>query len=112
MQHFGITFLPTSGLLYQHYPSDGVSRRSSVPSDQDQLTTDYASALAPDPRVVGYYVRDEPAISRQPETFHQYALLKNGRSRRASLAVINHAETCRPGRIRSTFWASIRIRNS
>jgi len=76
-QEFGMTFLPTVGNFYSNngdFPTTLAKEFGT--DDQDQLISDYASALSSDPGVVGYYVQDEPPISLQPETFHQYSLIK------------------------------------
>ena len=39
--------------------------------------------------MVGYYIGDEPALSRQPETFNQYGLIKNSDPSGFTYAVLN-----------------------
>ncbi|MGH7812565.1 MAG: choice-of-anchor D domain-containing protein [Candidatus Binataceae bacterium] len=77
MAQYGMAFLPTVNDFYtgnQNYPAALAAQLGA--SNQDQLISDYASALTADPGVVGYYVQDEPGLSLQPETFHQYSLIK------------------------------------
>jgi hypothetical protein len=77
MKQFGMTFLPDVAGFYTNssaFPT-GVAKEFGT-SDQDTLITDYASTLRSNPGVVGYYVQDEPAVGKQPETFHQYSLIK------------------------------------
>ena len=91
MKPFGITFLPDVGGYYagnRNFPT-GVAKQFGT-SDPDQLTTDYVSTLSSDPGVVGYYVQDEPPVSLQPETFHQYSLLKASDPSGFSFAVMDH----------------------
>jgi hypothetical protein len=90
MKQFGITFLPTVGGFYSNsvnFPTN-IAREFGT-NDQDQLISDYASTLSSDPGVVGYYVQDEPPLSRQPETFHQYSLIKANDTSGFNLAVLN-----------------------
>ena len=89
MHQFGMTLLPTVSDFYSDsvlFPNN-VAREFGT-DDQDQLIADYAAALSSDPGVVGYYVQDEPAISRQPETFHQYSLIKTNHPAGFDLAVL------------------------
>ena len=91
MKQFGMTFLPDVSDFYsdnKNFPAGVVKQFGTT--DQDQLTTDYASALSSDPGVVGYYVQDEPPIGLQPQTFHQYGLLKAADPSGFNLAVIDH----------------------
>ncbi len=39
--------------------------------------------------MVGYYVQDEPAITAQPETFHQYSVIKAADPSGFNLAVLD-----------------------
>jgi hypothetical protein len=90
MKQFGISFLPTVGGFYTSssaFPT-AIAKEFGT-SDQDQLITDYASALSSDPGVVGYYVQDEPASALQPETFNQYSLIKAADPSGFNLAVID-----------------------
>src|SRR5260370_21490746 len=90
MQQFGMTFLPDVAGFYTNtsaFPT-AVAKEFGT-SDQDQLITDYASALSSNPGVVGYYVQDEPPVSRQPETFHQYSLIKAAAPSAFNFAVSN-----------------------
>jgi hypothetical protein len=77
MKQFGITFLPDVAAFYTGLPAwpTGPPKEFGT-ENQDTLISDYVAALSSDPGVVGYYVGDEPAISRQPETFHQYSVIK------------------------------------
>ena len=91
MKNFGMTFLPTVNDFYtgnKNFPT--ALAKEFGTDDQDQLTSDYAAALSSDPGVVGYYVQDEPPITAQPETFHQYSLLKGGDPSGFSVAAIDH----------------------
>ena len=91
MQKYGITFLPDVSGFYTNSKSfpTGIAKQFGT-NDQDQLTTDYVSALSSDPGVVGYYVQDEPLVALQPQTFHQYSLIKASDSSGFSYAVIDH----------------------
>lgn len=90
MKQFGISFLPDVAAFYT-----GLAAWPAGPAkefgteDQDTLISDYAAALSSDSGVVGYYVGDEPAISRQPETFNQYGLIKAHDPSGFNLAVLN-----------------------
>jgi hypothetical protein len=91
MHTYGITFLPDLSGFYagnKAFPT-GIAKEFGT-SDPDQLTSDYVSAFSSDPGVVGYYVQDEPVISLQPETFHQYSLVKASDPSGFSFAVIDH----------------------
>ncbi|MGB0062526.1 choice-of-anchor D domain-containing protein [Candidatus Binatus sp.] len=91
MQNFGMTLLPAVNDFYtgnKNFPT--ALAKEFGTDDQDQLTSDYAAALSSDPGVVGYYVQDEPPITAQPETFHQYSLLEGGDPSGFTLAVIDH----------------------
>ena len=41
--------------------------------------------------MVGYYTGDEPALTRQPQTFHQYGLIKGGDPSGFTLCGVQHA---------------------
>jgi len=91
MKDFGITFLPDLSGFYagnKAFPT-GIAKEFGT-IDPDQLTSDYVSAFLSDPGVVGYYVQDEPPIALQPETFHQYSLIKASDPSGFSFAVIDH----------------------
>lgn len=77
MKQFGMAFLPDMSGFYAGGPNwpVGVAKEFGT-NDPDTLTTDYVSAFTSNPGVVGYYVQDEPAITAQPQTFHQYGLIK------------------------------------
>jgi hypothetical protein len=90
MQQFGIAFLPDVAAFYTglaSFPTN--TARQFGTDDQDTLISDYAAALSSDQGVVGYYVGDEPRLSRQPETFHQYGLIKANDPSGFNLAVFN-----------------------
>ncbi len=90
MHPFGMTYLPTVSNFYSNstiFPA-AVAREFGT-DDQDQLISDYAATLSSDPAVVGYYVQDEPVITRQPETFHQYSLIKANDPSGFDLAVLD-----------------------
>jgi len=90
MKQFGMTFLPDVGFFYtnnHNFPA-GVAKEFGT-ENQDTLISDYVAALSSDPGVVGYYVGDEPAISRQPETFHQYSVIKAADLSGFNLAVLD-----------------------
>ena len=90
MKQFGISFLPDVEGFYAGssiWPA-GVAKEFGT-NNPDTLTTDYVSAFNSDNSVVGYYVQDEPAIAVQPETFHQYSLIKAADPGGFTLAVIN-----------------------
>jgi len=92
MKQYGITFLPDLSGFYTNskaFPT-GIAKQFGT-IDQDQLTTDYVSTLSSDPGVVGYYVQDEPPTDLQPETFHQYSLIKASDPSGFTYAVIDHA---------------------
>src|SRR5208282_4456498 len=90
MKQFGITFLPDVSGFYTNNPNFpiGVAKEFGT-YDPDQLITDYTSTLSSDPGVVGYYVQDEPPITVQPETFHQYSLIKASDPSGFNLAVLD-----------------------
>ena len=89
MKQFGMAYLPTVNNFYNGagWPL-GIAQEFGV-TDQDQLISDYAAALAPLPGVVGYYVQDEPKLTAQPKTFHQYSLIKANDPSGFNFAVIN-----------------------
>ncbi len=90
MKPFGITFLPDVSYFYTGSPwfPWGVAKEFGT-DDPDQLISDDVSAFASDPGVAGYYVRDEPRVSAQPKTFHQYSLIKANDPSGFNLAVLN-----------------------
>ncbi len=89
MQQFGITLLPTVNNFYSESANFPTTLAEEFRTDdQDQLISDYASTLSSDPEVVGYYVVDEPAITAQPRTFHQYGLIKANDPSGFNLAVL------------------------
>jgi hypothetical protein len=88
MKPFGITFLPDLEGFYAGssiFPTANAKEFGT--NDPDKLTTDYVSTFASNPGVVGYYVQDEPPIGAQPQTFHQYGLIKAADPSGFSLAV-------------------------
>ncbi len=90
MKQFGITFLPDVSGFYtgsSAFPT-GIASEFGT-DDPDQLITDYVSTFTSDPGVVGYYVQDEPAITAQPETFHQYSVIKAADPSGFNLAVLD-----------------------
>jgi hypothetical protein len=90
MKPFGITFLPDVGAFYTGlaaFPT--VTATQFGTDDPDQLISDYTATLSSDPGVVGYYVGDEPQISRQPETFTQYGFIKANDPSGFTYAVLN-----------------------
>ena len=91
MKQFGITFLPDVASFYTGLPNwpTGPAKEFGT-ENQDTLISDYTAALSSDPNVVGYYVGDEPALTRQPQTFHQYGLIKASDPSGFNLAVLNH----------------------
>ena len=91
MQQFGIAFLPDVADFYSGNPNwpAGPAKEFGT-EDQDTLISDYTAALSSDSNVVGYYVGDEPALTRQPQTFHQYGLIKASDPSGFNLAVLNH----------------------
>lgn len=77
MKQYGMVFLPTVSGFYSgnpNYPSNLATLFGAA--NQDQLISDYAATLAFDPNIVGYYVQDEPTLAVEPQTFHQYSLIK------------------------------------
>ena len=91
MNQFGMVFLPDVAAFYTGLPAWPVGPAKQFgTNDQDQLISDYTAALSSDPGVVGYYVGDEPAVGRQPETFHQYGLIKANDPSGFNLSVFNH----------------------
>jgi len=92
MKQFGIAFLPDVAGFYTGlavWPT-GVAKEFGT-QNQDTLISDYTATLASDPAVVGYYVGDEPVVTRQPETFHQYGLIKGSDPSGFNLAVLNRS---------------------
>ncbi len=90
MKPFGITFLPDVAFLYTGNPNFPIGIANQFGTDNpDQLISDYTSTLSSDPGVVGYYVQDEPPVSLQPETFHQYSLIKANDPSGFNLAVLD-----------------------
>jgi ASPM-SPD-2-Hydin domain-containing protein len=90
MKPFGITFLPDLQGFYAGssiFPTANAKEFGT--NDPDLLTTDYVSTFASNPGVVGYYVQDEPPITVQPQTFHQYGLIKAADPSGFTFAVIN-----------------------
>jgi hypothetical protein len=90
MKPFGITFLPDLQGFYAGssiFPTANAKEFGT--NDPDQLTTDYVATFTANPGVVGYYVQDEPPITVQPQTFHQYGLVKAADSSGFTFAVIN-----------------------
>ena len=74
MKPFGIFYLATVNAFFpetRSYPK--WARTENVTADQ--VTAQYAKALAGDSGVVGYYTCDECASEAQPRTFHQYQLI-------------------------------------
>ncbi|MFZ0678374.1 choice-of-anchor D domain-containing protein [Candidatus Binatus sp.] len=90
MKQFGITFLPDVAAFYSGSPNwpTGPAKEFGT-ENQDTLISDYTAALSSDSNIVGYYVGDEPALTRQPQTFHQYGLIKGGDPSGFSLSVFN-----------------------
>ncbi|MGC2445406.1 MAG: hypothetical protein WA409_18620, partial [Candidatus Binatus sp.] len=90
MQQFGITFLPDVAAFYTGLPAwpTGPAKEFDT-ENQDTLISDYTAALSSDSNVVGYYTGDEPALTRQPQTFHQYGLIKGGDPSGFTLSVFN-----------------------
>ena len=90
MKKYGITYMPTVNQYYTNMPGYpyGLAARLGA-TNQDQLISYYAAALAPDLGIVGYYVQDEPPIDRQAETFHQYSLIKANDPSGFDLAVLS-----------------------
>ena len=91
MKQFGITFLPDVAAYYTGlaaFPTNVATQFGT--SDPDLLISDFTAALASDPGVVGYYTGDEPVLDRQPETFHQYGLIKQHDPSGFTYAVLNH----------------------
>jgi Abnormal spindle-like microcephaly-assoc'd, ASPM-SPD-2-Hydin len=91
MKQFGITFLPDVAAFYSGLPNwpTGPAKEFGT-QNQDTLISDYSATLSSDPNVVGYYVGDEPALTRQPQTFHQYGVIKASDPSGFNLAVFNH----------------------
>jgi hypothetical protein len=89
MKQFGIAFLPDVSDFYSPNLPTNLAKEFGT-ENQDTLISDYAAALSSDTSVVGYYVQDEPLISLQPETFHQYSLIKASDPSGFNLAVLNH----------------------
>ncbi|MFZ0244611.1 hypothetical protein [Candidatus Binatus sp.] len=90
MKQFGITFLPDVSGFHtgsSAFPT-GIANEFGT-DDPDQLITDYVSTFTSDRAVVGYYVQDEPAITAQPETFHQYSVIKAADPSGFNLAVLD-----------------------
>ena len=90
MKQFGMTLLPDVSGFYTGssvFPV-GVAKEFGT-DDGDTLITDYVSALAGNPGVVGYYVQDEPAVTLQPQTFNQYSLIKAADPAGFNLAVLD-----------------------
>jgi Abnormal spindle-like microcephaly-assoc'd, ASPM-SPD-2-Hydin len=91
MKQFGMTLLPDVSYFYSSakgYPTALANQLGAA--NQDQLIADFASALSSDTGVVGYYVQDEPPVTSQPETFHQYSLIKGSDPSGFNFAVIDN----------------------
>ena len=90
MKQFGIMFLPDVAAFYTGLAAwpTGPAKEFGT-ENQDTLISDYAAALSSDTSVAGYYVGDEPALSRQPETFTQYGRIKAADPSGFNLAVLN-----------------------
>ena len=90
MKQFGMTFLPDVAGFYanNHNFPVGVAKQFGT-NDPDQLISDYVSTLSSNPGVVGYYVQDEPLSDLEPETFHQYSLIKAADPSGFNLAVLD-----------------------
>jgi hypothetical protein len=88
MEPFGIFYLATvnafSPDMDAHPPAP-----DAVTGGADELIAQYCKALAGDSRVVGYYTCDECASEAQPQTFHQYELIKQNDPASVTFAVEN-----------------------
>ncbi|HUO04954.1 MAG TPA: hypothetical protein VMU16_07125 [Candidatus Binataceae bacterium] len=78
LQQHGIFFMPTISVFNHkedgNYPGGlAASLNATTPDD---LMAKYATALASDKGVVGYYVQDEPHSDKVPDAFHQYQIVK------------------------------------
>src|ERR1700719_997520 len=77
MKQFGITFLPDVAAFYSGLPNWPTRTTKEIGTqNQNNSISDYAAALSSAPKIVEYYVGNEPALIRQPQTFHQYGLIK------------------------------------
>ena len=59
-------------------------------STQDELIARYASALADNRAIAGYYVQDEPEVDRVARTFHQYQIIKANDPAGFNFVVLDH----------------------
>ena len=90
MRQFGIAYLPAVSGFYtgnSAFPNHIADEFGT--DDPDLLISDYVSTFRFNPAVVGYYVQDEPGVSVQPETFHQYSLIKANDPSGFNLAVLD-----------------------
>jgi hypothetical protein len=90
LQKHGIFFLPTVGNFYEDntgYPR-GLAADLGA-STQDELIARYASGLAENRAIVGYYVQDEPAVDKVARTFHQHQVIKANDPAGFNLAVLD-----------------------
>jgi hypothetical protein len=93
MQQFGMVFLPTVNNFYTGkaaWPTHIASYFGT--SNQDQLISDYVSALTRDRGAIGYYTCDECTVDRQPGVFHQYNLIKQHDPASVAFLVVNPAQ--------------------
>ncbi len=75
MEPFGIFYLATVSAFFPEMPAYPKWAKAGGVGPDDVIAK-YATGLADDSRVVGYYTCDECASERQPRTFHQYSLIK------------------------------------
>ena len=89
MEPFGIFYLATVNTLF---PDNRFYQRWAQAKNlgPDQMIAQYAKGLASDSRVAGYYTCDECPSERQPQTFHQYGLIKQYDPASITFAVENH----------------------
>lgn len=96
MKPFGMFYLATVSGFFPEMHSFPVQARAQHLA-ADELIKRQATALAGNSRVVGYYTCDECAAEVQPQTFHQYGLIKRYDSASVTFAVENY-----PGELQ--FW--------
>ena len=111
LQERGIFLLPTVNNFYEdskQYPK-GLATTLGA-STQTDLIARYASALAGNRAVTGYYVQDEPTDDKVARSFHQYQVIKANDPAGFNLMRCSTVRaTYRCGRTRWMCWALIPI---
>jgi hypothetical protein len=89
MEPFGMFYLATVSAFFPGMHSFPLQARAQHLT-ADELITRQTKALAGNSRVVGYYTCDECAAEVQPQTFHQYELIKEHDPASVTFAVENY----------------------